>query len=32
VNRDAVTALDVDLAHRIDAAIDEAGGGMAAPR
>ncbi len=32
VNRDAVTALDVDLAHRIDAAIDEAGGGMASPR
>jgi pterin-4a-carbinolamine dehydratase len=27
---DAVTALDVDLAHRVDDAIDEAGAGMAA--
>ncbi|QLQ35504.1 DUF2267 domain-containing protein [Micromonospora robiginosa] len=27
---DAVTAADVDLAHRVDAAIDEAGAGMAA--
>lgn len=28
---DAVTGLDVALAHRVDAAIDEAAGGMAAP-
>jgi pterin-4a-carbinolamine dehydratase len=28
-NADAVTALDVDLAHRVDAAIVEAGAGMA---
>lgn len=27
---DAVTALDIDLAHRVDAAIDEAGAGLAA--
>jgi pterin-4a-carbinolamine dehydratase/uncharacterized protein (DUF2267 family) len=30
-SKDTVTPLDVDLAHRVDAAIDEAGGGMAAP-
>ena len=31
-NQEAVTALDVDLARRVDAAIEEAGGGMASPR
>jgi uncharacterized protein (DUF2267 family)/pterin-4a-carbinolamine dehydratase len=31
-NANAVTAMDVDLAHRVDAVIDEAGGGMASPR
>ncbi|MBX6723600.1 MAG: hypothetical protein IRY92_10250, partial [Dactylosporangium sp.] len=28
---DAVTALDVALAHAVDAAIEEAGAGVAAP-
>jgi len=31
-NVNAVTELDVDLAHLVDAVIDEAGGGMAPPR